>query len=116
MTSYLRTRPESEVPPLRLVNRNVRFREADLGRGTPVTNEVTFSTTFTANFFGTIYVTFIRVLIGRELNHLQKSYTKQPYSRRLLLYCRRTKMCDAFRVFGRRLFCGTSLSLRLART
>ena len=30
---------------------------------------------------------FIRLLIGRELDHLQKSYTMQLYGRRLLLYC-----------------------------
>ena len=34
----------------------------------------------------------------------------------LLLYCWLTTLCDAFRVFGRRLFCDRSLSLRLACT
>ena len=65
---------------------------------------------------GTKVLLFIRLLIGRELDHLQKSYTMQLCGRRLLLYCWLTTLCDAFRVFGRRLFCDTSLSLRLACT
>ena len=35
-------------------------------------DEVTFSATFYPNFFGTL-LPFIRDLIGRELDHLQKS-------------------------------------------
>jgi len=34
----------------------------------------------------------------------------------VVCYCWLTTLCDAFRVFGRRLFCDTSLSLRLACT
>ena len=33
---------------------------------------------------------FIRLLIGRELDHLQKSYTMQLYGRRLLLLTNNT--------------------------
>ena len=60
-----------------------------------------FSTlgTLEGTFEGT-KVTFIRLLIGRELDHLQKSQTKQPYGRLLLLYCWLTTMCDASRVLS----------------
>lgn len=72
---------------------------------------VTFSTTFQNGFLG-LHVKRIRLLPGRELDHLQKWQTKSRYGHHLWPFLIKTTLCDAFPLFGRQLFGGTSLSLR----
>jgi len=42
-----------------------------------------------------------------ELDNFQKSHTKSPYGRWVILYLWLTTLCDTFPFFGRQLFSGT---------